>query len=499
MTISEDVFVTGVSRPRGPSISSRPPSIPAGQEKWGEQLAADVMARDRGIASEPSWASRAARAIGHALRRLVAPFFGVLAGAWIGLFFAPFTLGLGLSWPKRLLALILAVPGGALVGGYFGLRFAATGKVIDLPQIAGVLHKFAPFIALPEAIRHHLFGLVMVIRHEDVRTVLTRNDVFKVDMYDDRMRATSGAFFLGMDPGGGYEGEQKIGREVFGANFGPLRTFVSELCGELVELAKKRPSKTIDVVSELAQVIPIAVLREYFGVHDTPDQRLRTWLQGTGFFIFNFWMGGVYRARAADAGASLAEHLRRVVAMRDNDRRSGRELRDDVLTRMLHNFAPTSDRLLTDTERDFIVRTLGGLMSGTTVPTIGLSVGVVNRLLDLPEHQLGDLRKAVESGNDERVIQYVREAARFSTYPPMLYRHAAEAYAFDADGKHPTTVQRGALVVTAPFLAVSDPAAFEDPTSFKPDRTELKEAMLFGWDRHRCLGEYVGLMIMTGS
>ena len=132
------------------------------------------------------------------------------------------------------------------------------------------------------------------------------------------------------------------------------------------------------------------------------------------------------------------------------------------------------------------------------MPTIGLSVGVVDRLLDLPEHQLDDLRKAIKGGNEDRVVQYVREAGRFSTYPPMLYRHAAQAYAFDADGKHPTTVQRGALVVTAPFLANFDPAVFTDPASFNPGRPELKEqVMLFGWDRHRCLGEYVGLMIMT--
>ena len=290
--------------------------------------------------------------------------------------------------------------------------------------------------------------------------MLKRNDVFKVDMYDDRMRATTGAFFLGMDPGGAYDKEQPIGREVFGDSFGPLREFTGRLCRELVNQAKRRPSKTIDVVSELAQVIPIATLREYFGIHDTPDQHLRTWLQGTGFFIFNFWMGGVYRVRAADAGARLSEHLCDVVSLRDQKRRAGETLRSDVLSRMLVKFAPSKDRVLADNDRDFIVRTLGGLVSGTTVPTIGLSVGVVDRLLDLPEHQLDDLRKAIKGGNEDRVVQYVREAGRFSTYPPMLYRHAAQAYAFDADGKHPTTVQRGALVVTAPFLANFDPAVF---------------------------------------
>ena len=89
----------------------------------------------------------------------------------------------------------------------------------------------------------------------------------------------------------------------------------------------------------------------------TPDQHLRTWLQGTGFFIFNFWMGGVYRVRAADAGARLSEHLCDVVSLRDQKRRAGETLRSDVLSRMLVKFAPSKDRVLADNDRDFIVRT----------------------------------------------------------------------------------------------------------------------------------------------
>ena len=131
MTISnEEVFVT---RARRPSVSSVPPSVPPGaEESWCEELAHAVMARNRGIASEPSWASRIASGIARGLLRLVAPVIGLVTGAWLGLFFAPFTLGLGVSLPKRLLAFLFAVPGGALAGGYLGLRFAGTGKLIDL-------------------------------------------------------------------------------------------------------------------------------------------------------------------------------------------------------------------------------------------------------------------------------------------------------------------------------------------------------------------------------
>jgi cytochrome P450 len=468
MTIATEQ-VTGARRASA-SVSTMPPSLPpGGEEQWSSELAQGVMARGRGVDKDLPWTRRAAQTLVRALSRLFAPVFGFLV---TGLVFA-------------------------LIGAYFGLRFALRGKVFDLGWFAKLVHKYQPFLALPEAIRHYAFGLVIVARHADIRALLERNDVFRVDIYDDRMRATSGAFFLGMDPGGAYDGEQKIGRNVFGTSFDVLREFTRKLCAELVNAAERRPSKTIDVVSELAQLVPVAVLREYFGIEDTQDERLRTWLQATGFFIFNFWMGGVYRVRAAEAGAELAAHLATVVERRDQTRRSGGALREDVLSRMLLTFAPTPKDQLSDEQRAFVVRTLGGLVSGTTVPTIGLSVGVINRLLELRGDKLQDLRTAAKSNDDERVGCYVREAGRFCTYPPMLYRHAAKPYAFDPGGKHATTVQRGALVVAAPFLANHDPAVFANPETFDPDRKELDQVMLFGWDRHRCLGEYVGQMIVT--
>jgi len=54
--------------------------------------------------------------------------------------------------------------------------------------------------------------------------VLERDDVFRVDIYDERMRAALGAFFLGMDavqttrevPTGDYDHEQALGAAALG-------------------------------------------------------------------------------------------------------------------------------------------------------------------------------------------------------------------------------------------------------------------------------------------
>jgi len=53
--------------------------------------------------------------------------------------------------------------------------------------------------------------------------------------------------------------------------------------------ARRAPSS---VVSEFAHAVQLSLLKEYFGVSDTSDERLLDWLETTSFFIFNFWIGG---------------------------------------------------------------------------------------------------------------------------------------------------------------------------------------------------------------
>jgi cytochrome P450 len=475
--------------PNPPNPANALRSVPG--QSWHDR-AEQLIGQGRGLARPWSWLRRSGAAARRLLVRLLALPVAIVAGALVG---ASTALGLALvptTWPARLWRLPLAVAISLLGGIATGARLAWEGKLADTALIAALLHRFCPIVILPRWLRHNLFGLVVVTRYADVKTVLATSETFTVDTYDERMRASSGAFFLGMGPGAQYDQERALGQRGVGRDLSRTLSCVQPLSRALVEAASKRPSRTLDVMSELAHPVDLANLETFFGVPDTDNQELRGWLQTMGYFIFNFWVGGPYRAAAAMAGAKLAKHLLAVVGKRAAEFQPGQ--RGDALDRML----------ATTTDEPLIARTLGGLISGATVPTIAGFANVVDKLLDIPPQERWRLRAACNGGtrkDDDVVWQYVREAVRFAPLPPLIYRNARTSYVFCGGQQTGKLLERGALVVTAPVLANFDASVFPLPGEFNAHRTYpadgSRDPIIFGWSQHRCLGEYMGRTILT--
>jgi len=490
--------LSSVAQAARSAVSSTPPSIPPpGDEHSPELLAARVLSRQRGVVPSESWLRLAATSLVRLSARIFAVPLGALVGAWLGIFAAPFLLLVPSAWAKRVATALLSPLLGLYFGAGLGWRFLSHGKIAATPLLASAFHRYAPIFTFPKALGHHTMGMVIVTRHADVREVLERDDVFRVDGYNDRMSATSGAFFLGMDRGLDYEREHALGAASLGRDHALLKEGAGRLAQALVEGALDRPSRTLDVVSELAHVVQLNLLKDYFGVRDTPDERLIGWLQTMSYFIFNFWIGGPYRAEAITAGAEMGEHLTKLVRERVADIEAKRPVREDTLGRMVMQLYGVSPGKPFD--EALAVRTLGGIVSGATVPGIGTFVEAVDRLLDLPSSLRKKLQQAALTQNDVVVRKFIREAARFSAYPPTLYRHAAKPFVFAAGTDREKEAERGAWVVTAPILANYDASVFPDPEVFDPDRKETRETapLLFGWARHRCLGEHMAEVLMV--
>ena len=469
---------------------------PRTEDESIEDLAAKILARSKGVVGAPP------SGVGSALFRAIVRFFalpwGAVFGVVLGFFAAPFMWALPGSWATRCKRFFLAPFGGLALGTVVGWRVLLRGKVDAIALLASWLHRLAPVVTLPPALSHSAFGVVIVTRYEDVRLVLERDDVFRVDGYDERMRATSGAFFLGMDPGAQYDKEQRLVAAALGREIEPLRELVAGLSRALVDKANDR-SRTIDAVSELAHAVQGAVLDRFFGIRDTRDERLIPWLETTSHFVFHVWAGGPYRTAAVEAGRDMAAHVRRVVRRRIEDLLHGAAPRDDVLGRLLAAIRATSGDLKLPTSEDLAVRTMAGLIAVSTVPTIGLFLAALDFLLGLSADERAAMKKAAHLEDDATVKRFLFEAARFCAYPPALYRHALQPYVFHAGSKHEAKAARGAWVVTLPLMANYDAHIFPNPETFNPMREQRPDRgpLLFGWAQHRCLGAHMAELIMV--
>jgi cytochrome P450 len=477
-------------------ISTSSSAPPEAEIESLDALAAKILARARGVIGPPP--SDIGGGLGRFLVRLLALPFGIVVGGVLGAVLAPLALALSGSWTTRLLRFLLAPLVGHAVGATIGWRLLVRGQLDAWPLVAGVLHRLAPIVAFPPAVTHRVFGLVLVTGYDDVRMVLERDDVFRVDGYDDRMRATSGAFILGMDPGAAYEKEQRLAAAAVGREIEPLRELVADLSRALIDKAYER-SRTLDVVTELAHAVQAAVLDRFYGVPNTRDERLLPWLETTSFFIFNAWAAGPYRTAAVEAGHEMAAHVRRVVRRRSEELAHGAPPRADVLGRMLEAIRTTSGDPKLPTNEEWAVRTMAGLVSVASVPTMGLFISAVDFLLGLSDDERAALKKAAHLKDDATVKRFLLEAARFDVYPPTIYRHALMPYVFHAGSKHEATAERGAWVVTVPLLANFDARVFPNPGNFNPMREYApgREPLLFGWAQHQCLGAHMAELLMV--
>ena len=378
------------------------------------------------------------------------------------------------------------------------------GRQATARLLAPLVHRFMPIIVLPPGLTQHLFGLTFVVGYDDVQQTLGNDQALRVSTYDVRMTRTSGSFLLGHDGELHAQGRHQALHDTRDGRHdqdGPRVIELARSASEaLVATAAERPTRSIDVVSELGNVVPLYVAHEYFGVEDTEDVALLSLLQTMSFYLFNFWIGGPYEVSATEAAARLRLHLRAVI---DERLRSTGDLPDDVLQRVIDRTqSSAAGEPLSEQAKDGIASHLLGLLSGSIVATVGTFLNAVMALLELPPDRRAELQRACRGETPSEVLDHwVTEACRVGgAFPPMLYRVAAEDVALAPGTPHTRMVARGSYVVSVQWLANLDPRRYPLPWRLRPERfTDASPApppMLFGAGVHRCLAEHLGQAII---
>ncbi len=333
--------------------------------------------------------------------------------------------------------------------------------------------------------------MVHVTRYMDVAEVWSRDDDFSVRGYGERMGATTGPFILGMDDLDRYTKDATVIRSALRRDDAALvRRIVAEETAQAMDRVRK--VGRIDIVRDLANVVPIRFSMRYFGLPEEDLDELLRRFQVASWYIFSFW----FDPRMRDAAVSAAEDVRGTLAKYiEQRRREGDIAERDVIGRLLaasNGFADGDVGVL---------RSIAGLCSGTLNAPIGLFVNGMNKLVSLPEHERRTLhvmaRRAVAgSERDDRSFRdYLREAERFGVFPSVLYRHAEHDTALAAGTSREKKIPAGTTVVIWPSLAAFDRDVFESPFEFIPGRPRWKY-MGFGHGRHACLGEHIGQTLL---
>ena len=309
---------------------------------------------------------------------------------------------------------------------------------------------------------------VIVTLAEDVRAVLGDHEHFTVELYEPKMEAITGPFFLGLD-------DTPLARHDEAAMRAAVRADDMAAIGTLVlEAARGQvgaANGSIDVVAELADPVLQHAISVYFG---TPGIELR-WARNLFEDIFiNVTNDEKTHARALADAAEMRPHLDRLI----DERKALSNGPDDVLGRLLR-----AGEL-----HDIAIRhNLIGLIVGW-IPTVSKALALaVEELLERPD-ELEWAQQAARDGDLELVAGYIWEALRFRPQNWALLRKCPVEHVLAPGTDRETTVPAGATAVAATLSAMHDENEVEEPDEFRPDRP-YSTYMHFGHGLHRCFGE----------
>src|SRR6185295_7295946 len=157
-------------------------------------------------------------------------------------------------------------------------------------------HRFCPTpgpgglvdFVLSKVLKTDAENTVHVTRYLDVLEVLQRDDDFSVRIYDDKMKATTGEFFLGMNEKNRYERDARVVWQAVRKSDAEL---THRIAAEEARAALDRVRGTgrLDVVKDLVEPATIRFVVRYFGTSVPDAERLLRLYQTTSKYLFAFW------------------------------------------------------------------------------------------------------------------------------------------------------------------------------------------------------------------
>jgi cytochrome P450 len=224
-----------------------------------------------------------------------------------------------------------------------------------------------------------------------------------------------------------------------------------------------------EVVADLAHPLPVAVICRMLGVplSDEPEFSRASALLAQGLDPFITFTGALPEnfGDRMQAGLWLRGYLADLVEQRRSDPR------DDLISALIAA-EEDGDQLTTEE----IVATCNLLLIAGHETTVNLIANAILAMLRAPRYWA---ELAAEAGRASSIIE---ETLRYDPPVQLVGRIAAEDMTVGE-----TAIPKGDTMMLLLAAAQRDPAAFERPDVFDPDRADSRH-LAFGHGAHFCLG-----------
>ena len=316
-------------------------------------------------------------------------------------------------------------------------------------------------------------GDYRIFRHADVQRLL-RDTKVGVRTTDGRLPGVDESriprrFMLMQDPPNHTRLRRLVSRGFTPPAIERLRPHVQALVDGMLDAVEG--ARQMDVIQDLAQPLPAAVICQMLGVPIADSTRLADWTAQVTHMLQPRFMDEPQRQRSLDAAIQLASYFGELI----EERRQG--LGDDLLS-VLIRAEEAGDRLSAD---ELVVQAIGLLIAGLETTTGLIGNGVRTLLLHPTE-----LRKLLQ--RPELIQSTVEECLRFDGPIGGTLRVVHEDVEFDG-----VCIPKNSQVTACISAAHRDPRAFVEPDRFLIERGSASH-LAFGGGIHFCLGAHLARM-----
>jgi len=337
-----------------------------------------------------------------------------------------------------------------------------------------------PILVTPEC--------TLVARFDDVTEVLKQPTVFTVDLYKPKM----GKYLMTEDDTDMHNTEKEIMLSLLKREDLPhIRNYVAQAGNNILENADGR----IELINQYGRMVPALMVQNIFGLDGIKPDKLIEWSYWNQYDAFrnqHFHETGdsaTVHEKTRQANRMLGIYVAFLLLGKWWHMFRGKPKKDTV-TRMLQDYYPKKSKF--SLLRQGI--NAGGLLVGAVETTSEAVAHIFTQLVEHPKM----LAKAIELAQQDETEAFDKicwEALRFKPIAPYIFRKASMDYTLGRGTERATTISQGSTVLNVIASAMFDPAAFDEPDQFNPERA-YGQSFHFGFGSHECMGKTIGLIMI---